>query len=732
MAKKRNRHKKKAQDRSSTRDDGLKAFNNEDYRKAIWEWEQLPETFRPLSALAEAHFRVGVEEIAKPSPRSPIIQKHFEQAIEYQPNNLGYLYHLGLAKNRSGDINESIKIYRKIHAKKSAFSARASYSLALALFEKNALKKSLLEELDPKVAAIFSNIAEFNRRPYILPAEAPLLWHALISLNDGDFEQAKTMLKKVLSTKNLLMDKNLAHYYLGVIASHAKDWDTALKEWEEAYSGGLRAEKLETNLSEILHQEAEKLLLANNPKGALSVAIKTQKLKTNEDKTLNKLLVQIYQELGYQEAHNNQWRKALVHWKNALKLDGNSFRLAYNLALAYEKDGDYLSAAESWREVLRRRPRKPNHPDALNNEQIALLWQRTGEAYRNAGQPEEMIKVFKQAIKRDKDNYDLRMALSQEYLDDGRTKAAQKELTRILKRNKNYIPALLLMGEVVFNSENWWIRDSAPNYWEKILKQAPEHLQARQALGEYYRDQAAIDYSWSRLNEAIESYQKALEYLPNHPHTLAMIAGCYIEDDDLENAEDYINKALKLAPKEEDVYGEIVGAWIEVENYERAWAFTNQAEKALGQVPTRFYLAHAEHLLKNVENEEAYRWVDRAIENAPPDEPALIMASEMAMNHNSDFARHYLGKALKAKEREGEAYLLLGMLAHEEGEEKRRDKYWRQAERIARRRNDEELIERIEFTRFSAEGPIAMIKKIMDRGGPDAVEDFLNFMDGEF
>ena len=482
----------------------------------------------------------------------------------------------------------------------------------------------------------------------------------------------------------------------------------------------------------MLQREAEKLLLANNPKSALSVAKKAQKIKADEDKTLNKLLAQIYQELGYQEAHDNRWRKALNHWKNALKLDGSSFQLAYNLALAYEKDGDYLSAAESWREVLRRRPRKSDHPDALNDEQVALLWQRTGEAYRNAGQPEEMIKVFKQAIKRDQNNYDLRMALSNEYLADGRTKAAENELERILEHKEDYIPALLLMGEVVFNSESWWIRDTAPYYWEEILKQDPEHLQARQALSEYYRDQAGIDYSWDRFDDAIDDYEEALKYQPNHAHTIAMIAGCYIQDDDLDNAEDYINQALKLAPKREDIYGEIVGSWIEAENYERAWAFTSQAEKALGQVSARFYLAHAEHLLKNEEDEEAYRWADRAIENAPPNETVLIKAGEMAMDHNSDFAKHYLEKALKAKEDAGLAHLLLGMIAHEEGEEKRRDKYWRQAERIANRRNNEELAERIQFTRFMVEGPMGMMQKIMKRSGPEALEDFFNFMDGEF
>lgn len=711
---------------------GLKAYENGNFQKAIEMWLRLPEEFRPLSALAEVHFRLGLEENAKEEPYPSVILDYFKKAVEYQPKNPKYLYHLGLVDHHLGDFEDAIKIYKCVLAEESPFSERAAYQLALALLKENRpLESGVLDKLQAKEKAILHNISAFNRRPYKLSPEAPLVWHALILFDDENFEQAETSLNEVLSSGSSPIEKGLAHYYLGLIDIQADDLDSAREKLDKAYSAGVRTEQLESNLGELFHQEAENLLSTDSPKDALTAAKKAQRHK-KDDNSLNKLVAQIHQHLGYRAATANKWDEALSHWKSAIDIVGSGFRLAYNLALVYEKKGEYSSAAESWHEVLRRRPRKSDHPDAINDEQVALLWQRTGEAYRNAGQSDEMIKVFKKAIERDKDNYELQISLSKEYLAEGRFQAAENELERILKRKKNYIPALMLMGEVLFNNEKWWIRNSAPPYWEKILKQDPEHLQARQALGDYYRNQADIDYSWDCFEDAVDNFQKALEYQPNDARTLAYIANCYIQDRNIENAEIYIDQAFKLAPKNKLVIHEIIGAWILAKEFKRAWILKEDAEERIDESQSRLYLLHAEHLLEIEENEEASRWVDSAVENAPPDEPILIMAGEMAMDYDDDFAAHYLEKALEVKKHEGQAHLLLGVLADKRDKQRERNRHWRQAESIARQTKDEELKEGIEFARFTSGGPSAMMERIMNMGGPEAMEDFFAFMDGEF
>mgnify|MGYP002641014789 FL=1 len=251
-------------------------------------------------------------------------------------------------------------------------------------------------------------------------------------------------------------------------------------------------------------------------------------------------------------------------------------------------------------------------------------------------------------------------------------------------------------------------------------------------MGDYYRNQADIDYSWDCFEDAVDNFQKALEYQPNDARTLAYIANCYIQDRNIENAEIYIDQAFKLAPKNKLVIHEIIGAWILAKEFKRAWILKEDAEERIDESQSRLYLLHAEHLLEIEENEEASRWVDSAVENAPPDEPILIMAGEMAMDYDDDFAAHYLEKALEVKKHEGQAHLLLGVLADKRDKQRERNRHWRQAESIARQTKDEELKEGIEFARFTSGGPSAMMERIMNMGGPEAMEDFFAFMDGEF
>ncbi|MBC8497095.1 MAG: tetratricopeptide repeat protein, partial [Chloroflexi bacterium] len=381
---------------------------------------------------------------------------------------------------------------------------------------------------------------------------------------------------------------------------------------------------------------------------------------------------------------------------------------------------------------LRRRPRRTDHPDALDDEQVARLWQHTAETYRKANQPDQAIQVYQQAIKWDPDNLSVRLALAEDLLAGDRLDAAQSELQRVLKRNKKHIPALLRMGEVLFHSDQWWVREEAPHYWKRILKLESDHFQARQALADYYRDQAEIDYSWDRFGKAIKDYKEAMKYQPNHAPTLAAIANCYIQDDDSDSAQPYIEQAIGLATKKEYVFSEIIGAWILVEDFDRALELMRQAEESIEPVPVDFYLVHAAQLFEMEQTEDAAIWLDSAIEHAPSGQPVLLMIGEMAMDYDEQLARRYLEQAVAEEQSTGQAHLLLGILADHEGDQRESRRHWRQAGHIARKTRDTELKERLEFARFMAGGPQAVIERLFNLGGPEAVEDFLSFMGEDF
>ncbi|MEA3377866.1 MAG: hypothetical protein U9R72_16885 [Chloroflexota bacterium] len=102
------------------------------------------------------------------------------------------------------------------------------------------------------------------------------------------------------------------------------------------------------------------------------------------------------------------------------------------------------------------------------------------------------------------------------------------------------------------------------------------------------------------------------------------------------------------------------------------------------------------------------------------------------MNKAFDLARRYLGRAIESDQRPGDAHLMLGIVALEEGNTARAEMHWSDALRIARRDNDQELMERVEHARFMFHTPPDLLD-VIDRFGPELFMDdpFLDFVDDE-
>ena len=508
---------------------GVKAFRQKDFERAIQAWEKIPANLRPAKLLAEASWRHGLTLFYGADAQAGLI--YLQKAVTYLPNDPGYTYHLGLAKHRQNDISGALAAYQLVTQSAGPFARRVAYPLALALLQsgQDPVTAPNWNALTPDEQAMLRSASAFRRRPYQLPTDAPRLWRTLAALDAGERTDVLSGLTQVVEGGANPTEQSLAHFYLGVLAAQTEGWDAARRAWETACQSGLRTPRLLDNLAELYHRRAEELLQQGDAKTAFAAAQEAKRHRP-EDQALDELLAQIHQHLGYQSAAAARWDEALLHWRSAVELDSTSFRLAYNLALAYEKLDSYNSAGETWREALRRRPRRADHPDALSDEQVARLWQRAAECYRKGGEFEEVGRTYQQAIKWAPENLDLRLALAESQIDDGRLQAARNELGRILERDPQHIPALLRLGEAYFRDEGapWYVKAQAKQYWEKALALEPKNPQVRQMMAEWYFDQAEIDYSWDRYAQATENYQKALGFRPNHVKTLLFLAECYI------------------------------------------------------------------------------------------------------------------------------------------------------------------------------------------------------------
>ena len=725
MAKRRKREKRsrQAQSAADLKRNGLNAFKRGNLQRAIDTWERVAQqtpSLQPTAALAEAYFRRGLTHLYQEPIDRQAGLSDLRKAHTLLPDDACYAYHLGLASHRQDDPASAVRLYRSVRQGSGPFAVRAAYPLALALSQqgKSPADDPVWSDLTADQQTMFNQAGAFRRRPFSLTADSPLLWQALVALDGDQPEAAAAGLEQVLANATNPAEKGVALYYLGVLAARHGDDEHARSYWDQARSGGLDIPRLQANMGELLHRLAEERLTGGDLAGALAAVQEANHFKP-DDKQLGALSAQVHERLAYHAANAGQWDTALDHWQAAADSGGESFRLAYHRALAFEQLEDFPAAGGMWREALRRRPRRADHPDAISDDQVAQLWRRAADAYRRAGDYEESVRVYRQALKWDPENIAARLALAEELLVAGRWQAAENELERVLERDPDHIPALLRLGEVIVEERRWWQQWAAVPHWERVLELDPDHAVAHQLLSEFFQDQGDDARSWGSYGKAIEMYEKALSYQPENGRVLAALGHCHLCAGDQTSGQDYLDKALSLANANLDVYSEIIQTWLNANHVEQAWRAMAQAEEIMDQIPFEFYLLHAGNCMKGGRLELARPWLDRAEERAHPDEPVLTMIGEMAtMLGALNIGREYLERALVAGQYPGQVYLLLGILYAKEKNLKSAEKHWRFAERIARQSKDFGLRERVEHARFVYSGSYGgFLEDLLRTGG---------------
>ena len=722
MARKKSRRQRKRQSLAAKIRNGLKVFLNEDYDQAIEIWEGVSPYVshdRLTDVLAQAYFRRGLERTYGDSPSPEAGLSDLEHAYALQPDDPCYAFHFGLAAHRLGDLDRAIQAYRVARQDGGEFVHRAAYPLAVALAQQGVdveTEEIAQLPLSDDEYLLLKNAPAFNRRPYSISSDAPPVLQGMAALDVGDEERAREALLAARDAPTFPIARQVAHYYLGVLAARDENWEEASHHWSVARASGLATSHLMGNMGELYHRLAEERLEQGALRDALAAAQEALR-HTPPTNKLNELISQAHQQLAHAAALSGDWAVAVEHWQAAEEAEGGSFRLAYNLALAHEHLDNFLMAAERWREALRRRPRRDDHRDAITDEQISRLWRRCSDAYSKAGEYDEAVSVCRHAVKWNPEHIDTRMSLAEVLLSNGQLQAAENELRRILQRDGDYVPALLRMGEVLTAQESWWGWESPITFWKRVLELEPDNLAARQLAADYYQDLAEYKISFHDYDAALDAYEQALTYLPGNGRLLATLGGFYLRMGEEETAHEYFEQALTNAPGDLTVYDQVVHAWIDVDEPECAWEMTQEAESTIENIPYEFYFAQAYYCCASQHEAHAQLWLERAIELAPPDVPIFALIGEMAISTEAwSIAKLYLERAIAQEQMLGHTHLLLGILAIQEGDRNAANRYWKKAERIARQESDEELLERIEMTRLYYSGPAGLGRLLMRMG----------------
>lgn len=711
---------------------GQKAFQQGDYDGAIKAWEQArrkPDTPQAaLAALAEAYFRRAM------TGEIPDIAD-LHKARKLQPQSQIYRYHLALAYHRRGRTDEAETAYRSLLADSPPFQ-RAAEPLAQLLIEQRqaVLKDPVWEQLSPEsqtelaaAEALLKQKADstLNR---LAEESSSALWQGLLALVLGDHETARRHLEPLAGPDSELSSpaRAVVRYYLGVIEAEAGHHEAAMAHWQAARSDPFDPPHLRHNLSVQAYIRAVAEQQAGHPQKAMELLEKSDVTEKGSPEVKD-FYCQLNWEVGYAAAQKNDWSQALTHWQRAEQAGDESRRLVFNLALAYQQQEQYWQAAEHWRTVLYRRPRKEKHPDYLNDQQVARVWQNVAENYSRAGDHEEAIKTYKNAVKWAPDNLELRLKLVEAYQVEGRWQAAENELDRILDKNPDYIPALVQLGEMA--SEDYF-PGRARQIWSHILELEPNHPVARQQLAYTYVEEAERWLVWQRNYErAIEILKEGLARLPNDQRLVGITGAIHAQWGKLDEARAYFDEARKLKPDDLQTYYITFRSWLEYgpkADLRRAW---EQIKQIPDPVPGSFFLDLGEQAFQAGEEKLAEEILAHTEGRYPADLETLMGVATGYSDLDQDRkALSILRSLVKQQPDHIELHMQLARIYHYLDKKRLTRKHLDKAETLARRQNDRMQLYTINLLqdellhgRPPPQNPLEMLSRLP----PDAQEEIL-------
>jgi len=705
---KRNRQRKKALQKGQQQNkitgamlanQGLTAFNAGDYNNAIKQWEiaqQKDDTPPNLpQALAEAYFRRALNQFNHHNQLSDL-----ETCTTLQPHDNLYNYHLGLAYHRNKQINEAEAIYRSLLAEDTPF-LRAAMPLAQLLVDrkksvtKDPVWKLLTADEKQQITVAYALVTKkakstLQKLANNVKGLAPI-WYGLLSYRLSNYETAQTAFQAV-SSNNPTKILGVANYYQGNILAQANDVEAAFQHWERAKTNGITNKDLPINLSRYYAYKGVIAYKKGNIDQTLTWFDQINRWGLVNISNLN-LNEKIKYEAGYQAARRGDWHHALNHWQSAILPNKKPSRqMTFNLALAYEKTDHYWHAAEKWRELLRRRPRKANHPEALTDDQVARIWQHVAENYSRDGNYEEAIKTYKNAVKWAPDNLDLRLKLVEAYQTEGRWQAGENELNRILKKDPDNIRALTLLAESY--EGGWWGYHRAKKLWQRILELEPQNPIARQQLAQLYIEQGSLNLNFGDTESGLEILKEGLTYIPDSQQLNMVIGAVYLNVDDQEQGRHYLNKALAIAPNDLNILLNLYVLWLKQEA-EPELAIVVEKIKALpASTPHSFFI----QLIEQTINQKAFKKAEALItfcEARYVDNEEMLIELAQLYAELLDLGQKavpLLKQVLNKNPENALANLRLGTLYYKMEQTRLGKRYWKKAEDLAKKNNDQMVL----------------------------------------
>ena len=652
------------------------------------------------SLCAEVYYRRGLDRADEAR------LEDLKRAVELAPQNVLYRLHLARALEQNGRADEALIHYQAASQLSEAPGVRFLWCVAtleadqpspvadLPLAERNTL--------DIVRALVTNRLASAPLTEPVLGDSLPL-WRALAQM----LTDAKAAPVEELGVVASLLDGTgaaaIARYYQGVAALRAGDLDAAWQALTAAQQAGYRSSWLTENLNALARVRAVRFAETGNWKDVIKVGEPV--LRRAADRILAETVGLAYFHLGYAAAQAGDWRVAAHHWQQAANYTNNRY-LAQNLALALEHQEDWEGAAQAWHDMVRRRPRNKDHPDYLEDGQVAALWRHAAECYRQADNPAEAVVCLRNGLKYAPDDNDMRLELGIALMANQQFDAAERELQRVLERDPENVEALVHLGYLYIVSGWWYASDKAVEVLKRALELDPSHEEARETLGAIFIRQGNWSMDWGMYESAAEQYRQGLEYLPDHPLLHARLGEVERMRGDNEAAREHLLRAYELEPDRVRTVGLVLHELLHLDAGE-VERLLPQIREMPGLLPA-FWVDQAIDVLE-CELEEV--WADRFFEEAlalvgkewVEDTRASVLVDIFVKLFAMDGGRSWLGRKYRNRinrevPRSGAKEYINSLIAMlEEHNWDKGERLLGKAQHKARKAGEQKLLERIEL-----------------------------------
>jgi tetratricopeptide (TPR) repeat protein len=190
----------------------------------------------------------------------------------------------------------------------------------------------------------------------------------------------------------------------------------------------------------------------------------------------NDRMADVHDMLGVICHSRGNFAQAEYHFEKALTINPSYTEAALNLAVTYNERGKYEAARQIYGRI---KGTPAGGLDPFARGKIANMHAEVGQAYADAGMPNDAIAEYEKAVRLCPQFADLRTRLGTLLRQTNDLARAREQYEAAIGARPNYVPARMQLGVTLLSLGE---SDGAAEQWNKVLEIEPDNARAKMYL----------------------------------------------------------------------------------------------------------------------------------------------------------------------------------------------------------------------------------------------------------